>query len=105
MSNVFNFPKQTDRNLPQDHWTMLEEVSVNGRSMIAWKIDRLGTYHLCMFNFDEQPNELSKQSPETNWGYLTYAIDGGKDQKAFFEAIDLYLEDMVKGDYWWEKDQ
>jgi len=86
----------------EDGWKLLEERTFNDRSIICWYNGDDGIISLMLFHLTDQPNELSKKSPYTTWGYLTYAVSGMYTCEEAAKVVSLYLQDMENGLYWWE---
>ncbi len=88
-----------------DGWKLLEQTTVNDRTLIAWYNPDTTDIGICLFHLTDQPNELSKKSPHSTWGYVTYMIDGMYSEKEAAQVVCLYLKDIENGNYWWEIDQ
>ena len=82
---------------------LLEQVTINERSLVAWYEVDTESISLMLFHYDEQPNALSKLSPYTTWGYLTRAEEKMMTEKEAAEVVGLYLKDMEQENFWWEK--
>lgn len=97
--------KKLDIDNPIDadgDFKLLENRSINDRSLICWYniVDK--TYNLSIFHISEQPNELSKRSPYTTWGYMTYAASDMATATEAAEVVGLYLQDIESDNCWWE---
>lgn len=86
----------------QEGWKLLERKSINDRTIICWFNPDDNIISLCIFNLNEQPNELSKRSPYSTWGYITHMVTQMYTPKEAAEVVSLYLQDMEKENYWWE---
>lgn len=87
----------------KDEWKLLEEKSINDRSLIAWYNPEDGVISLAITNLTDQPNEMSKRSPYTTWGYITHMETYMQTPSEAAEVVSLYLQDMEKDNFWWEK--
>lgn len=87
----------------ENGWKLLEEKSINDRTLICWHNPNDNIISLVLFNLTEQPNALSQRSPYSNWGYVTYMVTNMYTPKEAAEVVGLYLKDMEKENYWWEK--
>lgn len=87
----------------EDGWKLLEERTFNDRTIIVWYNPNNNIINLLITHLFEQPNELSKRSPYTTWGYVTHFETGMYTCKEAAEVVSLYLQDMEKEQYWWEK--
>ena len=85
-------------------WKLLEEITVNDISLIAWYNPNDGVISLSLFNLIEQPNALSKRSPYTTWGWVTYMASQMTTTKEAAEVVGLYLKDIENNNIWWEKE-
>lgn len=94
----FNNPIKEDEG-----WKLLEEISINDRTLIAWYNPNDGIISLILAHLDEQPNELSRKSPYTTWGYITHFVTAMYTCKEAAEVVGLYLKDLEGENYWWEK--
>jgi hypothetical protein len=94
---VLNFPSPNDKD-----WKLLEEVSWNDRTIIVWYNSDQKMISLVMFNLTDQPNELSKKAPYSNWGFLTHYVSQMYSEKEAASVVSLYLKDMESENYWWE---
>lgn len=84
-------------------WKLLEQVTINDRTLVAWYNPNDGVISLCMFHLVDQPNELSRRSPYTTWGYVTHFETAMYTSKEAAEVVSLYLQDIEKENFWWEK--
>jgi len=86
----------------QDEWKLLEEITINDRTLIAWYNPNDSIISLVITHLFEQPNELSKRSPYSNWGYITHMETNMYTCAEAAEVVSLYLQDMEKDNAWWE---
>lgn len=86
----------------EDGWKLLEQVSINDRTLIAWYNPEDGIISLMIGHLTDQPNELSKRSPYTTWGYITHVVTGVYTCEEAGNVVSLYLQDMESEKYWWE---
>lgn len=87
----------------EEGWKLLERKSINDRTLICWHNPDTSVVSLCLFHLTEQPNELSKRSPYSTWGYATAFVTGMYTLSEASEVVSLYLQDMEKDNFWWEK--
>lgn len=84
---------------------IIDEIGVNERTIVSW-FDRADqTFGFGIFHISEQPNVQAKLSVYTNWGYLVYNAPKIKDPAEAAEIYDLYLKDILAGNYWFEDDK
>ena len=81
---------------------LLEKITINERSLVAWYEVESKSISLMLFHYDEQPNALSKLSPYTTWGYLTRAEEKMMSEAEAAEVVGLYLKDIENENFWWE---
>jgi hypothetical protein len=86
----------------QDGWKLLEEFTFNDRTLVAWYNDDTSNISLILTHLTDQPNELSKRSPYTTWGYVTWMVSEMKTCQEAAEVVSLYLQDIEKENWWWE---
>jgi hypothetical protein len=94
-----------DLNKPleeDDGWKLLEQRTINDRTIIAWYNPTTTNISLCLFHLTDQPNSLSLNSPYSTWGYVTHMETGMYTCKEAAEVVSLYLQDLENGNYWWE---
>lgn len=94
-----------DRNNPIDQdegWLLLERQTINDRTLLCWYNPENDEISISLFNLFTQPNELSKRSSESQWGFMTHFIQNIKTDIEATEVVNLYLKDMKSGNYWWE---
>lgn len=94
---VLNFPSPEDKS-----WKLLEEKSINDRTLIAWYAPEQKMISLVIFNLTDQPNEISKKAPYSNWGFLTHYVSQMYTSEEAAKVVSLYLQDMESEKYWWE---
>lgn len=82
---------------------LLEQITINERSLVAWYEIDTKSISLMLFHYDEQPNPLSKLSPYTTWGYLTRSEEKMMSEKEAAEVVSLYLKDIKEENFWWEE--
>ena len=83
-------------------WKLLEEFTFNNRTLIAWYNPNDGIISLLLTHLTDQPNELSRRSPHTAWGYVTYMVSGIYTCNEAADVVSLYVKDIEKENYWWE---
>ena len=86
-----------------DGWKLLEEKTFNDRTLVCWYNPNDSVISLMLFHLTDQPNEISQRSPYTTWGYMTYAVSGMYTCEEAANVVSLYLQDMEKENFWWEK--
>lgn len=86
----------------EDGWKLLEERSINDRTLVAWYNPNDSIISFAIMHLTEQPNALSQRSPYTTWGYVTHMETKMYTTKEAAEVVSLYLKDMEDGNYWWE---
>ena len=82
---------------------LLEQKTINERTLVAWYEVETKSISLMLFHYDEQPNELSKLSPYTTWGYLTHSQGIMMTEQEAAEVVGLYLKDIEEEKFWWEE--
>lgn len=87
----------------QDEYKLLEEKTINNRTILCWYNSNDNIISISLFNTSEKPNELSRRSPLTNWGYVTYMATNMMTTKEASEVVSLYLKDMESNNFWWER--
>lgn len=85
-------------------WKLLEQVTINDRSLVCWYNPNDSVISLSLFSLVDQPNELSKRSIYTTWGYVTHMESNMMTVKEAAEVVGLYMKDLESGNYFWEKD-
>ena len=88
-----------------DGWKLLEERTISDRTLIAWYNPNEKVISLIICHISEQPNQLSRKSPYSNWGYVTHFVTRMHTPKEAAEVVSLYLQDMENDRCWWEKDK
>lgn len=83
-------------------WKLLEEISINDRTLVCWYDGK--EISILLTHLTDKPNQLSKQSPYTTWGYVTYYVNNISTCKEAADVISLYISDMKNGTYWWENE-
>jgi hypothetical protein len=86
----------------EEGWKLLERKTINDRTLICWYNPDTNIVSLCLFHLTERPNELSKRSPESTWGFATAYVTGMYTLKEASEVVSLYLQDMEADRFWWE---
>lgn len=86
----------------EEGWKLLEEKSINDRTILVWYNPNDKMISLMLFNVIDQPNQVSKRSPHTTWGFVTFMATAMKTEKEAAEVVGLYLKDLEKENYWWE---
>lgn len=86
----------------EDGWKLLEEFTFNDRTIIAWYNADDGVISLILTHLTDKPNELSKRSPYTTWGYVTWMVSEMYTCEEAASVVSLYMKDMQKENYWWE---
>ena len=82
---------------------LLEQITINDRSLVAWYEMDTESISLMLFHYDERPNDLSKLSPYTTWGYLTRSEEKMMSEAEAAEVVSLYLQDIENQNFWWEE--
>jgi hypothetical protein len=85
-----------------DNCRLLEEKTINDRTLVCWYDFDTSEAKLLIFHLTDQPNELSKKSPYTNWGYMTLFITDMYTLKEAAEIVGMYLKDIESDNFWWE---
>jgi hypothetical protein len=83
---------------------IIDELGINERTIVSWYDKATQDFGFGIFHISEQPNVVSKISLYTMWGYLVYTAPPIKDHAEAAEVYDLFLTDLIKGDYWFEDD-
>jgi hypothetical protein len=96
MTDILNFPSNKG-------WKLLEQKSINDRTIVVWYNPQEAVISLIIFHLTDQPNEFSKQSPYSTWGWATYYTSQMYTEKEAAEVVSLFLQDMESDNYWWEK--
>lgn len=86
-----------------DGWRLLEQVTFNDRTLLCWYNADNSTIGLFLFNAFDRPNEMSKKSPESTYGYVTHSVSSIYTEKEAAEVVGLYLKDLENDNIWWEK--
>lgn len=86
----------------KDGYKLLEEKTINDRTLLCYYNPTDRTISLMLFHLTDQPNSVSKRSPYTTWGYLTFFTTNMMSEKEAAEVVSLYLQDMEKDNYFWE---
>ena len=86
-------------------WKLLEQITINDRTLICWYNPDDKIISLSLFHLTEQPNEISKKSPYTTWGYVTYLTTNMMSVSEAAEVVSLYLKDIENENAWWEIDK
>ena len=87
----------------QDGWKLLEQQTINDRTLICHYNPSVEDYTITLFCL-YPTNELSKRVSENVWGFATKFITNIYDVHEAAEVVSLYLQDMEKNNFWWEKD-
>ena len=87
----------------EDGWKLLEKFTFNDRTLIAWYCPNDSIISLIIANLLDQPNELSKKSPYTTWGYVTHTVSEMYNCEEAANVVSLYMKDMENEIFWWEK--
>lgn len=85
-----------------DGWLLLERQVVNGRTMLCWYSPTVNEISIAIFSLFKQANDMSRKSPESQWGYMTRYVNHIKTTLEATEVANLYLNDMEKNNCWWE---
>lgn len=97
--------KDLQNPLDEDEgWKLLEQQSINDRTVMVWYNPNDEIISLMIFNLTEQPNKLSQNSPYTTWGYITHSETNISSCEEASEVVSLYLQDIENENYWWEED-
>jgi hypothetical protein len=99
---LLNFPSFKSKK-EVDGWKLLEEKTINDRTIIVWYNPEERLISLIICHGFEQPNDLSKKSPYSHWGYVTHFVTKMYTPKEAAEVVSLYLKDMENDNFWWEK--
>lgn len=86
-------------------WKLLEQKTINDRSLICWYNPNDKIISLSIFHLTDQPNELSKRSPYTTWGYVTFMTTNMMTVQEAAEVVGLYLKDIENDNAFWEIDK
>ena len=89
----------------EDGWKILEKFTINDRTLLCWHSPNTETTSLSLFHLTDQPNDLSKRSNITQWGYTTHHIPQFQSLPEAAEVVSLFLQDMEKENFWWEIDK
>jgi len=86
-------------------WKLLEQASFNGRTLICWLNPKNDIISIFLFNLLSQPNDLSRRSNLSQWGWSTHYVSNITTTMEASQVVGLYLQDMEKQNYWWEADE
>ena len=95
--------KTITNQVNSDRFKLLEQISINERSLVASYDCNEKTINLVLFNLTEQPNKISKSAPKSTWGYATHFVDKMMTEKEAAEVVGLYLKDIENENFWWEE--
>lgn len=96
MSNIINLFNNSKTKI-------IEDLSFNGRSILAAYMEEYKSYVIILFHISEQPNEASKHSLYSTWGYGTAGIGNISTREELDELTKMYIDDMLAENFWWEK--
>lgn len=85
-------------------WKLLEWITINDITLLCYYNGDLKQSGLIIFNLESQPNELSRRSPLSTWGYCTHAVFNMHTLKEAAEIYGLYLKDIESDNVWWENE-
>lgn len=88
----------------EEGWKLLEEITINDRSLVCWYNPKDSIISLSLFHLTDQPNEISRLSPYTTWGYITHMETNMLTSREAAEVVSLYLKDLENDKIWWEVD-
>lgn len=94
----------TYRTEETDEIRLIQEIAYKGRTILTWYNQTKKLFSLTIFNYRDQPNIVAKLSTLTNWGYPTYHGEESEDHAEGAEISALFIEDLLKENYWWEND-
>lgn len=83
---------------------IIDEIGINERTIVSWYDKSTQDFGFGIFHISDQPNVISKISKYTMWGYLVYTAPPIADHAEAATVYDLFLTDLLKGDYWFEDD-
>lgn len=87
----------------QDDWKLLERQTINDRTLICHYNPDMEDFTITLFCL-HQTNALSRRVSESSWGFATKFITNISTTNEAAEVAGLYLQDMEKGNFWWEID-
>jgi len=90
--------------LDTDNVKLLEEISINDRTIISWYDADFDKYSIIIFHLYEQPNAMAKQCECSTWGYPTHLITNISTMYEAVEVFTLFLKDFESQNYWWENE-
>ncbi len=88
--------KQSDEG-----FILLELREIQDRTLICWYNPNYGDISINLFH-KVPTNELSKRHGPSEWGYPAKYITEIQSTMEASEIVGLYLQDMEKGNFWWE---
>lgn len=94
----------THKTEEADQIRLIQEIAYKGRTILTWYNETKKVFSLTIFNYKDQPNIVSKLSVLTSWGYPTYHGEESEDYKEGAEISTLFIEDLLKENFWWEND-
>ena len=86
----------------EEGWLLLEQKTINNRTLISWYNLNNQKISLFLFNTAEQPNDFSKRVDKSLWGFPTYFVTNMMSTSEAAEVVSLYLQDIEQENYWWE---
>lgn len=104
MNNILNFPSPAKHreDIIQDDLVQLLHTSMNDRTIVTYENLSKNNFIIVIFHYNEQPNETSRNSHYTTWGYPTFGLDFEGSKEEFLEIVDMYVDDLIHENYWWE---
>ena len=94
----FDNPIESD-----DGWLLLVREIANDRILLCHYSPVEKDMSISLFSLYTQPNGLSQRVSESPWGWVTLYVDGIKTTAEAEELSNLYYQDMVDQNFWWEK--
>lgn len=83
---------------------IIDEIGINERTIVSWYDKATQDFGFGIFHISDKPNVISKISAYTMWGYLVYTAPPIKDPAEAAEVYDLFLNDLLAGNHWFEDD-
>jgi hypothetical protein len=84
-----------------DGWKLLEERSINDRTLVCWYNPNNQIISVALFHLTDNIRNISVKNDF--WGFPTYYVTRMHTPTEAANIVSLYLKDMEDGNFWWEK--
>jgi hypothetical protein len=92
-------------NFSNPHKTkIIEDLSFNDRSIVAFYNGEEKQYMLLLFHVCEQPNKVARESIYSSWGYVTAGVNNIYSLDELNKLVKMYCDDILANRCFWEKD-